>query len=1085
MMHGLSGSLLSPDALAEIPRGVTTSPYCWFYTWHKQIGRDMGPTSSARHVYDRVAVPLATALGFRIVPADSPPPSPNIHAILHANGAPVCALVVTAWGTDPASTRGETVRTAIGHDVKWTICITGRVVRIYDATQAYSRRFAQFDLEITAQEPAAIDLLCTLLAADAFNSGDTALERAVILSERHRAAVRTSLQQGVHDALMSLLQAFAGAHRQSKQIPLDSLFEESLVVIYRILFLLFAEARGLVPKWHPVYRDSYTIESLRESTERRRQSAGLWESIQAIARLAHQGCHAGTLRVPPFNGRLFSPVHAPLADSVSLNDHAVREAILSLTTRRQGTVRRPIAYGDLGVEQLGGVYERILDYAPTRSPDGQRPLTLVPVGRRKSTGTFYTPRALTEFLVRRALAPLVQGASAEKILSLRVVDPAMGSGAFLVAACRYLAAAYESALVRDGVLGAADIDEADRADFRRLIAQRCLFGVDINPMAVQLARLSLWLATLAREKPLTFLDHHLRVGNSLAGASIGDVLRPPRSTTRPAARHEQLPLFDLDELDRDMESIVGSRMSLALQPDDNIEQVRAKERLLASIQGDHSPLTQWQRVANLWCAGWFGSARDDRAAKVFGPLVDELLGRASVLPLHLSRPILDQAQRIADRERFFHWPLEFPELFHETDGSAATHGGFDAVIANPPWEVLRGQRESTDGTALTNFSRRSGTYRWQGEGHANLYQLFLERALSIVRSGGRVAMIVPSGFASDQGCARLRLALMDRTAIDTFVTVENRNALFPIHRGLKFLLLAATTGERTKTIPCRSGIQSTTDLERIPDVGDDRAVDVPRGIVEKFSGEQLAIPEVSSTEDVAIVGRTVFRFAPLASAEGWGVRFGRELNATDDRPHFVQHSSRGHLPVLEGKQIQPFVASVDRASLYIADSTAARLLRSKAFRKPRLAYRDVASATNRLTLIAAIIPANVVTTHTLFCLKSDVTAEVQLFLCGVLNSFVANYFVRMRVSTHVTVSIIERLPVPRPSIEAATFRETVALTTRVVETPTDHTALTELQACVARTYQLEPTEFQHVLDTFPLVPIEHRRAVMACFVAHR
>jgi hypothetical protein len=805
----------------------------------------------------------------------------------------------------------------------------------------------------------------------------------------------------------------------------------------------------------------------------------LWESIQAIARLAHRGCRAGSLRVPPFNGRLFSPLHAPLADSLVLDDAAVREAILSLTTVRHGAVRRRIAYADLGVEQLGGVYERILDYAPALSTGNHDSLALKKVGRRKATGTYYTPRALTEFLVRRALAPLVRDASADKILSLRIVDPAMGSGAFLVAVCRYLAVAYESALIRDGTLSSDEVTEGDRASFRRVIAQRCLFGVDVNPMAVQLARLSLWLATLARDKPLTFLDHHLRVGNSLAGVSTEDLGRRPGHKAR--ASTAQLPLFDHDLLDRDMTRIIATRLSLALGPDDSVEQVRTKERLLASLQSDGSPLVAWQRIANLWCADWFSSRDQPRSAKVFGPLVDEILGRARVLPTHLSKPILDHAQRVAVRERFFHWQLEFPEVFLDATVPGG-HAGFDAVIGNPPWEVLRGGETAAADTALTAFSRQSGAYGWQGDGHANLYQLFLERALAVTRHGGRVAMVVPSGFALDHGCARLRSELLNRTSIDTFVTVENREALFPIHRGLKFLLVTATRGERTATIPCRSGIRSASDLERIPDRGDDHSVDLPRSVLEQFAGDQLAIPEIRSSNDVGILGRTVFRFPALASAEGWGVRFGRELNATDDREYFVGQQTRGHLPILEGKQIQPFIANVERVSRYIAARDASRLLGSGGFRKPRLAYRDVASASNRLTLIAAIVPANVVTTHTLFCLKGNVEYDRQLFLCGILNSFVANYLVRMRVGTHVTVAIMEQLPVPQPPTDSAAFLRIVALANRVRMTRGSEQTVAEIHAAVAHLYQLSFTDFEHVLDTFPLVPVSDRHSAMQFFL---
>jgi hypothetical protein len=326
-----------------------------------------------------------------------------------------------------------------------------------------------------------------------------------------------------------------------------SAFDEALVVVYRILFLLFAEARGLVPRWHPIYRDGYTIEALRGPVEMRPRPVGVWEALQAIARLAQRGCRIGSLRVPPFNGRLFSPVHAPLADRVPLDEGVVRDALLALTTRpgRGGFER--IAYGDLGVEQLGGVYEHLLDFGPAGNSD--QPGRFTRSERRKSTGAFYTPRPLTEYLVRRGLAPLVHEASSEAILALRILDPAMGSGAFLVAACRYLASAYEAALVREGTLSASDITEVERAEFRRAIAQRCLYGVDNNPMAVQLGRLSLWLATLSADRPLTFLDHRLRTGNSLVGASLSDIARQAPGGDR-RARPAVLPLFGDDSVRR-------------------------------------------------------------------------------------------------------------------------------------------------------------------------------------------------------------------------------------------------------------------------------------------------------------------------------------------------------------------------------------------------------------------------------------------------------------------------------------------------------------------------------------------------------
>ena len=186
-------------------------------------------------------------------------------------------------------------------------------------------------------------------------------------------------------------------HRWATARDLPSMLEQSLTVVYRILFLLFAEARGLVPRWHPIYRDNYTIEALRDRIDDPQRSRGLWEALQAIWRLVHSGCHAGSLVVTPFNGRLFAPARTPLAEQKVVSDEATRRALVALTTRPTASRvgRERIAYGDLGVEQLGAIYERVLDCSPriSQTRGGHANVHLHNTGRgRKATSTFYTPR---------------------------------------------------------------------------------------------------------------------------------------------------------------------------------------------------------------------------------------------------------------------------------------------------------------------------------------------------------------------------------------------------------------------------------------------------------------------------------------------------------------------------------------------------------------------------------------------------------------------------------------------------------------------------------------------------------------------
>jgi hypothetical protein len=1080
MIRGLRGTLVSHDALDAA--GFTSVRGCadadaaarHVARWYSGIQHQAGPTWSARLVLDRIAAPFCAALGLELTCTGTD--ARACQGLVRQRGTTLATVLISGWGQTPGTGWRDAVRAALPAGSRWCVCFTGPELRVFDAARTHSRRFLAFDLEHVATCRETFSVAWRLLTAPG------ALEAAIAVTDTHRIDVRNSLQAGVQDALQHLTSAFAAASRRRHHGTTPSLTDESLIVIYRVLFLLFAEARGLVPMWHPVFRESYSIEAMRGAIETLPRPRGVWSALQAIARLAHRGCHAGALRVAPFNGRLFSPAHAPLAESAPLEDAPVRSALLALTTRKTAAGRQRVSYADLDVEHLGGVYERLLDYEVP--PSTARAHTVPPGGRRKATGTFYTPRPLTEYLVRRTLAPLVKDASPADILSLRILDPAMGSGAFLVAACRYLAAAYESALIREGSMTSFDLGEADRAAVRRLIAQRTLFGVDLNPMAVQLARLSLWLATLAGDRPLTFFDHHLRSGNTLVGAGIKDVLQQRAGQRR--TREATLPLLDAAAaFDTAVAGSVTSGLAIRDGVEETLAQVRAKEALFAAMHTESDPLARWKAVADLWCAAWFDtSLRATRST--FAALIDTLAERPGRLPDTVVEGLLATARSCARNEQFFHWELEFPEVFYAPDGTARDDRGFDAILGNPPWEVLRGDAGDEDsraeaarsGAMLTSFARGSGLYRLQASGHANLYQLFVERALMLLRRGGRLGMVLPSGFAVDHGCATLRRHLLEGTNIDSWVVVDNDERLFPIHRGLKFTLLSLTAGGATSQVPVRAGIRSAGQFETLPDGHDPDSVPVSRALIERLCGEQCAVPEVRSPLDVAIAAGAAFHLPAASSPDGWNLKFGRELNATEDRPHF---NSRGGLPVVEGKQIQPFTVDAGASRNYIDISVARTLLKDAPFDRARLAYRDVASSTNRLTLIAAILPAGCVSTHTLFCLKAPLDDEAQKFVLAMFNSFVANFLVRLRVTTHVTVAIVERLPLPRPSRTSAEFRSAVALAERLLADPRDTTAMAQVQALAARLYRLDQEQFDRVLSTFPLVDERLRRAAREAF----
>jgi hypothetical protein len=1047
VITGFSGGLISHAYLEErVLPGIDRARVAVFerqiVRWWQRTARVLGPASSARAIFDVAVVPLLELLGH-----DRPAGAPTADGVV-APLPPGSVLVAVPW-TEPASQAWRrAVERGLVSQARWAVICNGRSIRVIDCSRSWTRAAIQFDFDGLVTGPKGIASLWTLARASALaGTASPSLREHLLESDAHASRVCRSLGDGVLSALPALTTALARKSRRAADQAVA--FEHALTIVYRILFLLFAEARSLVPIWNEIYRDAYTIDAL--TTQAAGSARGLWKGFQAISRLAHAGCRAGDLEVTAFNGRLFSPRHAPLVDESAVADLVMRDVLLSLAGVSSAHGRRRISYHDLGVEQLGSVYERILEHEP--AGDGGSIILTRTSTRRKTTGSFYTPQPLTEFLVRRTLSPLVEGRTAGQILDLRIVDPAMGSGAFLVAACVFLADACEHALIRDGQWRPADVSVADRATLRRQVAERCLYGVDLNPTAVQLARVSLWLTTLAARRPLTFLDHHLATGNSLIGARLRDLSRPPgqRRARAPVA----LPLFE-DQIAEDVSThVMPARLRLAA-PSESVTIVREKERAMTALSSRDGPLARWKDAADAWCAAAFWPGPPPSAG-VVREWIAAATGAPATLPDAQLQSSLTRAREIAASHSAFHWELAFPEVFFDSNGQLAPGGGFDAVIGNPPWASL----PASDG------------YRGQTTGHVNSYQLFLDRALQLARRGGRVGLILPSGLATDHGSAALRRHLLGQTSIDTWIGFENRGRIFPIHRSVRFVVMATTNEGATDTLKIRCGLTSLEELDR--EEAHQPPLVLSRSRIEAWSPELLTIPEITTAAALGIIAAISDRTPALGDATGWNARFGRELNATEDRPRFMPIGSRPRLrPIVEGKQLSPFQVDLSRSTHGIALATAARA---------RIAYRDVAGATNKLTLIAAMLPANAVSTHTVFCVKSDLDESAQWCLLGLLNSLVANFLVRLHVTTHVTAALMSRLPVPRPSPRSRAFDRLVTLARSLASTGIDSNTAdyAELNAIAAELYGLTSEQYSLVLDSFPLLPKTLREA---CFADH-
>jgi hypothetical protein len=993
-LPGVGGTLFPARFLAEraatLPPPTPDATAAW-QRWWRGVAETSGPAPGPREVVDRVAMPLCARLGFAARDLAAGPAGGLSARLLTPRGQPVGLLVLgwRGWRDRPPAIWRDATEVARAHDAAWAIVIAPPYVTIVPARGHASRRAVDLALP-EALEPATLALFTTVAGAPWMEgAGDEWIAEGRVWRDRLSAHLR----DGVADAVAALTRVCGEGRGE------PSAFDQALTVLYRVVFLLFAESRGLVPIDHPLYRDAYALTPLCHAALTHTPS-GVWDALTAITALSRQGCKIDDLIVHPFNGRLFARQAAPAAEDAArpgpptsrsrARDGALAETLRAIGTHPSASGRHLVSYADFGVEELGAIYERVIELEPGR------PMA------RKDSGTYYTPQPLADRLVAETLAPLVDGRSTDELLHLRVVDPAMGSGAFLIAALRYLATTYERAGLAEGRWTPLEVTDERRAAFRRVIAQHCLYGVDRNPVAVQVARLSLWLATMAHGKPLSFLDHRLRVGDSLVGTTPAMVMRPL------GARTHVLPLFDAmaSDLEHTLRRHSQSLRTIGHTADDHVGVVKEKERLWAQCR-EATGLHRWTLAAHLWCAHWFWPERDAPTAREMRAAIDATVAGRNDLGGRQLQRWQAQATAAAATHRFFHWPLEFADVWGP-DGEA----GFDAVVGNPPWEMVRADRSSDRNkgaahTQLVQFVRESGEYTLCGQGHLNLYQPFIERALGLCREGGRVGLIVPWGLAVDEGTTPLRSRLVGDRALDVVIGLDNRRGWFPIHRGVRMAAVVASRERQHDRVRARFGVATAEALEQDSEHVAIRAEDLAR-----LSGPALRLPDIRDRASYEALRALADRFPPCGDPAGWGLQFSRELNATDDRPLMQDGQAAHGVPVIEGKHIEPFRVFVDRATRHLPVEVARHRLRDGRYQRPRLAYRDVSGVGNTRALIAAVIPAGVVTTHTLFCLRTPLEDDQLHYLCALFNSPICDAYTRLFMGSHVTTGLIEHMPLP-------------------------------------------------------------------------
>ena len=1022
--------------------------------------------------------------------------------------------------------------------------------------------------------PDSYRLLLALAAPKGIAALPEMLDAARLSQTRVTKDLRLQARTAIEGFLQAVLEHPTNAAGRNLPTDADALWHEALVVMYRLLFILKLEstadpARAFSFASTHLWRHNLSPNRALGPLVRRFLDKGhdtgtlLEDGLRLVFRVFRNGLSCSELSIAPLGGALFGDDTTPLLDRLAWGERAVALLLDHLLwTSPKGRARERVHYGSLDVEELGRVYEALLELEPGIAPspmtrlrraklelvvpgaqaaryrnpgadgDGTRVVCVEDIkpGRfflrvgfgRKASGSYYTPHAFVRFLVRESLAPQITQCSPDTdpdpsaILTLKVLDPATGSGHFLVEACRYLGEALYAAcrmcdelataaeqaaaqgsdecrlqlLARAAVLRRriADLPDPDGlliaylpsrateggesgisqsralAICRRLVAVHCLYGVDSNRLAIELAKVSLWLESYAEGLPLTFLDHRLVHGDSVLGPFFGSMMTLPvgggeldallaRGVQQELGRVLLVALRDVQSL----KATVGSNAAdLALKS-------AAKCRLDAALQ----PL---RLLARAWAGAVALGTRDAD---------DEWLALACEIAATGTWPTTVTARQsamLAAGDQALPLDLTFPEVFW-SDGASGDAGGFDAVLSNPPWDILQAssaeflagfdlaildapgrqeahaiqQRLLSDPAVANAWHDHQATFARQHRlidrtyshqrfgaqgavmgGKLDLYRVFAERMLRLAGPTGAIGMVVPSAFHANEGATGVRQLYLEAARLETCLSFENRKKLFDIDGRFKFALIVARRPGPTQTVRCAFYL---TELEQSNEPG--RLMEYGRKFIAMSGGTHATFLELRHSEDFALASQMFLdrqRFGEWI--DGAGIGLSRELHMTDDAHSFRLVSTIagsgmrdlqrvGYLPLHEGKTIHQFSDRRETVPRYIVStqSLARKPQTAESVRYFRAACRDIAGATNERTVIATILPPGVLCGHTISVERKPARRPnaVALTLVALMNSFAFDWLVRQKAAAHVSLYILAELPVPALSPDAARF----------------------------------------------------------------
>ena len=953
----------------------------------------------------------------------------------------------------------------------------------------------------------------------------------------------------VDEALQYICNGFIFATQKSGEEYTEEeraeIFENAVKLIYRCVFLFYAEARRLLPT-DPEKIDLYHRHSMQAlCTDARRFRWGkrydldqydLWKHLKGLINAVNDG--DPEYGIMGYNGGLFDDEEERFLGKQQLRNDFLARALYLLAYvepyNNEPDSEYAIPYEDLEVRHLGELYENILEFTVQladadrirrRTKKGTEILlasqtikrpgdTYIRKGEvffgesaleRKQTGSYYTAESLVRFLNEKSIvqplretfehryrsrfndlleqatkghdastrrgaaqsaAALVERFAEQEVLDFKICDPAMGSGHFLVDTSNQMAGLVVSLLEEVPDMEGLTVSTTSHPNYwRRRITRHCIYGVDLNPLAVNLSKLSLWLNCFAGEHKLTFLDHHLYRGNSLIGIrSLKQIASIPKRRNDRRDNASQELLLNYDDLSSVLAHACRGISSITDIDEDDTDSQREVLRITRDAASDLVYL------ADLYTAYLMDSSI---SAGTYKELFEKLAGgKAAITSLNSS--LMGAFASVMEHRithQFFHWPLEFPDVFEP-----GAPGGFSAIVGNPPWDIVKpnsqeffsdydpsfrsykkqeanrvAQKLMSDNPLIAEkwqrycrsfvdqsaYFREPLSYSALGGGDINTYKIFLEQFFNLLTNDGRMGIVVPSGIYTDQGCQPLRELFFSQGQVGFLYCFENRwPAVFTAVDGrFKFVLFSTKKGGTTDQFKCAF---MEHDPERLPIINAN-AYRMSVDHVKRFSPDTLSLMEFRNQRDIDVTSR-IYDSWPLLGEriEGtWNAEFRQELNVTSDSHLFK--TTPTNCPLYEGKMIWLYDSEFEKPRFWLDRREVEKAVGGRAWEGDhyRVGFRNVGASTNERTLICGMIPPSYHGNSI-----QSVTPRYQewngpnnrqaIWATSILSSICIDYLIRKKVSMNINFFYIESLPIPRENIQKLIEEAIIARSTRLL-----------------------------------------------------